>query len=281
MSAILVNAATADPPTKPSGRPMVDARATSRPMRLTRELISRIAGSTADPGPMPGRVYATDADHHAIRRELLAARPANGEVWVFAYGSLIWKPASAVVEERVAILRGWHRAFCLGWDRRYRGSNERPGLMLALDHGGSCKGVVQRLPADAVEANLDKLLRREVVTRPSPFPPRWVTVETASGPVRAITFTMDRKSGFYVSGLSCEEIAGVLATAVGHFGSMAEYLHNTVRHLEELGIGDRYLWRLQELVAERIEAASAGRWSRAAAPDPRTAVLRNAASYVG
>ena len=151
--------------------------------------------------------------------------------------------------------------------------------MLALDHGGSCEGIVQRLPPDAVEANLDKLLRREIVTRPSPFPPRWVDVETASGAVRAITFAMDRKSDFYVTGLSVEEIADVLAVAVGHFGSMAEYLHNTVRHLQELGIDDRYLWRLQELVAERIEAASEGRSSKPPR-HPRTRLPRMLPTWV-
>ena len=127
--------------------------------------------------------------------------------------------------------------------------------MLALDHGGTCRGVVQRLPSDAVGANLDRLLRREMVLKQSPFPPRWVSVQTDSGPLRAITFAMDRKSDGYVSGLSAEEIADVLAVAVGHWGSMAEYLHNTVKHLAALGIEDRYLWRMQELVAARIEAA--------------------------
>ncbi len=256
MSVDLANAATADSPAAPKTRQIVNARQASRRMRLTHELIARVARNVEDPGPLPGRVYAVDADYEAAARALLAERPAGGEVWVFAYGSLIWKPACAVVEERVAVLRGWHRAFCLGWDRRYRGSAEHPGLMLALDHGGSCRGVVQRLPPDAIEANLDKLVRREMVMRPSPFPPRWVNVETAIGPVRAITFAMDRKSDLYVTGLRIEEIADVLAVAAGYFGSMAEYLHNTVRHLDELGIVDPYLWRLQELVAERIEAAT-------------------------
>jgi len=276
MSSSLVNAARADAPVRPMGWPTVASRSTARQMRLTHQLVSRVAGPTPDPGPVPGRMYATDADYRAAQRELLAARPANGEVWVFAYGSLIWKPACAIVEERVAVLRGWHRSFCLGWDRRYRGSNERPGLMLALDRGGACEGIVQRLPPDAVEANLDKLLRREIVTRPSPFPPRWVDVETGSGALRAITFAMDRTSDFYVTGLSAEEIADVLAVAVGHFGSMAEYLHNTVRHLQELGIDDRYLWRLQELVAERIESASEGR-----SPKPSSAERLPQTAYVG
>ena len=74
MSASLVNAATADAPVRPTGRPTVASRATSRQMRLTHQLVSRIAGPTPDPGPVPGRVYATDADHHATQRELLAAQ---------------------------------------------------------------------------------------------------------------------------------------------------------------------------------------------------------------
>jgi glutathione-specific gamma-glutamylcyclotransferase len=232
------------------------SRPTSRRMRLTRELVVRAARHVDD----RGSVLAVDADYAALAQELLAARPANGEVWVFAYGSLIWKPASDIAKQEIALARGWHRAFCLGWDRCFRGTRERPGLMLALDRGGTCKGVVQRLPPDAVEANLEKLLRREVLTKPSPFPPRWISVETASGPLRAITFTMDRASDAYVGGLSAEEIAEVLAVAMGRWGSMAEYLYNTVRHLEALGIEDRFLWRLQELVAERIEAATAGRY---------------------
>ena len=95
---------------------------------------------------------------------------------MFAYGSLIWKPACEFVEIRTGLLRGWHRAFCLGWNTRWRGSVENPGLMLALDRGGVCKGVLYRLPPDAVEANLELLCRREMGFKPSPFPPRWVQV---------------------------------------------------------------------------------------------------------
>jgi cation transport protein ChaC len=271
MSANFIKVATAGPPAPPKNDRAIESRATSRRMRLTRELVSRIARHA---GPVPGRVDANDADHEATARALLAAGPASGDIWVFAYGSLIWKPACDIVEQRVAVARGWHRAFCLGWDHCFRGTKERPGLMLALDRGGTCKGVVQRLPQDAVDANLGKLLRREMLTRPSPFPPRWVGVETAAGPLRAITFAMDRSSDAYVPGLSAEEIADVLAVAVGHWGSMAEYLHNTVKHLEELGIHDRVLWRLQDLVAERIEATTRARLTSTAQPGLRPSAAR-------
>lgn len=257
---ISANSATASPIASATRR-AVDREATPRQMRLTPDLVARVARHVDDPGPIAGRAYAADADYEATTCALLGARPVSGEIWVFAYGSLIWKPACDIVEQRVAVARGWHRTFCLGWDRRFRGSTEWPGLMLALDRGGTCKGVVQRLPPDAVEASLGKLLRREMLMKASPFPPRWVTVQTAAGPLRAITFAMDRRSDAYIGGLSAEEIADVLAMAVGHWGSMAEYLHNTVRHLERLGIGDRLLWRLQEMVAGRIEAATMPRQS--------------------
>ena len=93
---------------------------------------------------------------------------------------------------------------------------------------------------------------------PSAFPWRWIDTVTVEGPARALTFAMNRKSGRYIAGLSDEQLADVLATACGFRGSMAEYLFATVSKLEELGIHDRNLWRLQELVAQRIDAAGTG-----------------------
>jgi len=230
-------------------------RSTDRQMRLTDRHVALMKRELPDPGPMPGYDKMTEDDYARVMAELTGGMPEGATMWIFAYGSLIWKPACEFVEMRTGILRAWHRAFCLGWNTRFRGSDETPGLMLALDHGGSCKGVLYRLPPDAISANLRKLLEREMSLKPSAFPPRWVTVESADGPVRAITFCIDRRSPRYITGLTEEQVADVLAKATGHRGSMAEYLHATVRHLEDLGIHDHHLWRLQELVAERIDAA--------------------------
>lgn len=228
----------------------------SRQMRLTERHVALMKRDIPEiSGPMPGYELMTDGDYRRVMAELLGGVTAGAAFWIFAYGSLIWKPACEVVELRTGILRGWHRAFCLGWNTRFRGSDDAPGLMLALDHGGSCKGALYRLPTEAVEANLRRLLEREMSLKPSAFPPRWVTVESEDGPIRALTFCIDRRSPRYVSGLSEEQIADVLARATGSRGSMAEYLHATVAHLERLGIHDHHLWRLQELVAERIDAA--------------------------
>ena len=227
-----------------------------RRMRLTEAHVAKVHRDLpeADAGPPHGLVEATEEDYRRFVGEILEAAPVAGDVWVFAYGSLLWNPACAFVEMRTGLLRGWHRSFCLGWNTRWRGSAENPGLMLALDRGGVCKGVLYRLPPDEVEPNVELLCRREMSHKPSSFPPRWVKVETEEGHTHALTFCIDRKSGRYVTGLDEDAVADVLARAVGSRGSMAEYLFHTVRHLEEMGIRDHHLWRLQERVAERIEA---------------------------
>jgi cation transport protein ChaC len=225
-------------------------------MRLTEAHVARMALLvTNEPEAAPHEmIRATDEDFRAFTDEILAGARDPGQVWVFAYGSLIWKPACEFVEIRTGVVRGWHRAFCLGWNTIFRGSERNPGLMLALDRGGSCKGAVYRLPPGREAEAVELLCRREMLFKPSPFPPRWVSVTTEEGPVRAFTFCIDRKCGRYVSGLNEDQIADVLSTAVGGRGSMVEYLFHTVQHLEQLGIHDPHLWRLQELVAQRLDA---------------------------
>jgi cation transport protein ChaC len=228
-------------------------------MRLTAAHVARVHRDLPDPGPQvfPGLRPATEADFAATVGEMLATRPP-GPFWLFGYGSLIWRPETAFVESRQAVVRGWHRRFCLGWDYRFRGSRDAPGLMMALDRGGQCRGMLYRLPEDSLTAELDRLVRREVSMVPSAFPWRWVEAISTEGPMKALTFAMNRRSGRYIAHLSEDELAEVLATAVGHRGTMAEYLFSTVQKLEELGIHDRNLWRLQALVADRIDAAHPG-----------------------
>jgi cation transport protein ChaC len=223
-------------------------------MRLTKDHVARLAREISDPGfqPFPGVRPALDDDFDRLAAQLAAGAPADA-FWVFAYGSLIWNPCFDAVERRVARAHGWRRIFCLGWDRRFRGNSDNPGLMLALDRGGQCRGVAFRLDPATLSDSLGRLVRREMSMVPSSFPPRWIKVETEDGPLTALTFAMNRKSGRYIGDLTEEQTADMLATACGFRGSMAEYLHATVAHLEEMGIHDRHLWRLQHLTAERIE----------------------------
>ena len=220
-------------------------------MALTPELVARVHRDVEDTGQEEGVSYHTDEDYEAWVRTILAQRDPSTPMWLFAYGSLIWKPEIQHSEERAGTARGWHRSFCLR-QTRWRGTKEQPGLMMALDRGGQCRGVLYRLPETDLEAQLGKLFRREFTLKPPNNIPRWITVETDEGPVRAITFVMNRKAKAYAGRLPPEEIADVLARACGHWGPGAEYLRSTVAQREERGIRDRQLWRLQALVAERI-----------------------------
>ena len=223
-----------------------------RQMALTPDLVARAARLVEDGGPSPGTVYMTDDDYDTAIRDVLAHAP-SGDIWLFGYGSLLWKPACEFTESRIATVRGWHRAYCFRV-ARFRGTRDKPGLMLALDRGGRCKGMVFRLPADQVQESLDALFRRELMIKPSVNLPRWMTAETDEGPIRALGLVVNRQSPFYSGKLSLDEAADILATAAGHWGSCAEYLRETVFRLEQLGIHDESLWRLQALVAERLEA---------------------------
>ncbi len=231
-----------------------------RPMRLTAALAARVQPYDGPPLDMgSGRPLASEDDHAAVYARLMSTRPADGQVWLFAYGSLIWKPNFAHDAECLAQVHGWHRAFCLGWMRAFRGSPDRPGLMMALDRGGSCRGVGFRLPAGQVEENLMPIIRRELVFKTPGMKACWLRGRTAEGPRDMIAFPVNRRADDYVTSLTEDRIVAALATSAGPAGSMADYLHSTVSHLEQRGIRDAYLWRMQELVADRIERAAEGR----------------------
>lgn len=227
-------------------------------MQLTERHVALVRRDIPDPGPqlIAGFRTATHEDYAENVAGMLAKRPP-GTFWLFGISSLIWRPETAFTERRLAVARGWHRRFCLGWDYRFRGTRDRPGLMMALDRGGQCTGAVYALPEDGLKSELDKLIRREMSMVPSAFPWRFIETKTDNGLVRALAFPMNRKSGRYIAGLSEEQLADVLATACGFRGPMAEYLFQTVSMLEQLGIHDRNLWSLQAKVAARIEAAHA------------------------
>ena len=224
----------------------------SAPPRLTPDLVERIARKVEDAGPAPGVVVHNEADYDASLDALLAAGAWHGQdIWLFAYGSLLWNPGFEVDEQMPAALHGWHRAFCIRLTR-FRGTPEQPGLMMSLVPGGSCRGALYRIAGDRAMKVLRILWRREMTVKPPTSPPRWVTARAGQTPVRAIVFAADRKGRNFVGGVTNEEIASVLSKAVGHWGSGAEYLMQTVDHLERLGIRDASLWNLQRLVARNL-----------------------------
>ena len=194
--------------------------------------------------------FMTDAERAAQVQAVLARAPRPDRIWVFGFGSLIWNPSFHFVERRTARVHGFHRRFCL-WARAGRGSPARPGLMLSLESGGSCAGVVYRLARRAVATELDVIWRREMFT--GAYRPVWTTAQTPKGAEPAIAFSVNREHERYAPALSDEAIARYLATGAGTIGRCCDYLFETTKHLRELGLRDR---RLEALEA-RVKALNA------------------------
>jgi cation transport protein ChaC len=189
----------------------------------------------------PDMAWRTEAEMAALLEGILAAHDPAADLYVFGYGSLIWNPAFHYVEKVAATLHGWHRRFCLKM-LMGRGSIELPGLMLALDHGGACKGVAFKIASAAVREELGILWQREMYG--GAYHARWVPLRTAAGPVRAVTFVINRAHPRYLPELSIEQTAALIATGSGDLGSCREYLENTLAHLKELGLRDAGLERI-------------------------------------
>ena len=218
-----------------------------RPLNLTRELVDRLPSRVEERGPI--LVDApSDSYYEDTAEMLLSSIPSVEDVWIFAAGSLIWNPRFDEVERRPATLKGWRRSFCIGPDKRVRGSPSAPGRMMSIDRGGACSGVAIRMSPDNPHNSLTNLLREE-----PPTPPLWLDAEDDGDRFKALTFTADPSFPLYSPEPPEEELADILASSVGFIGTMAEYLLNTVTLLGEAGIHDPYLWRLQEKVAARLE----------------------------
>jgi glutathione-specific gamma-glutamylcyclotransferase len=172
-------------------------------------------------------------------------RTSTEPVWVFAYGSLMWNPEMRFAERLPARVHGWHRGFCL-YSPEYRGTREKPGLVLGLDRGGSCRGIAYRLASATLAAEIDLLWTREMTGEVYDLTP--VKLTTARGPLGGYAFTVRRQSRDYAGRLAPQVAARIIATSRGDRGTGRDYLANTVRHLEELGIRDGALHHIERLV---------------------------------
>ena len=182
----------------------------------------------------------------SLHRTLRAGRHRAGQddIWVFAYGSLIWNPLFPVAEKRIARIYGFHRSFCL-WSRVGRGTRDNPGLVLGLDHGGACTGLGLRIAAAHAVEELSLLWRREMVT--GAYFPTWVRARTAAGAVNAIAFVIDHRSHAYAGRLPESAIAQNIREAAGMIGPCTEYLEKTAAGLAAHGIDDARLARMARL----------------------------------
>ena len=178
---------------------------------------------------------------------------ADDGFWVFGYGSLMWRPGFEALERRKARLTGYRRDFALR-SVRYRGTPEAPGLVLGLDWNpdAQCTGIAFRVCASRAGPTRAYLAERELVTRSYLELCLPVTLLCA-GPgqgdaVEATAFVLDRTHPQYAGRLMLEEQAAIIARAHGPAGPNAEYLHNTVAHLAEIGVEDPRLEALDRQV---------------------------------
>lgn len=198
----------------------------------------------------PTAALLSDAEHRRSVRAMLRDRPdSGGDVWLFAYGSLIWNPMVHFTAKRIATVPGYHRRFCL-WTHLYRGSPAAPGLVLGLVPGGICRGVIYRIAASEARAELELLWRREMVA--GAYRPTWLRTVTAGGRGWAIGFISDRRYEHYAGLLPEERVAEVVARAEGCLGSCAAYMFDTAAHLDALGIGDAALRRVRDRVKQLV-----------------------------
>ncbi len=168
------------------------------------------------------------------------------DIWIFGYGSLMWRPEFRFMDRSLATVDGYHRSFCIK-STHHRGSPDRPGLVLGLDQGGMCTGMAYRVdPAEASET-IAYLRQRELiygVYRETAVSVRLTEAGRVRRDVRAITYTVERRHPNYAGRLPLAEQALRIRGARGISGDNLDYLINTVRLLQRLGIRERDLERL-------------------------------------
>ena len=184
--------------------------------------------------------------------EFLQLAP-RGDLWIFGYGSLMWSPGFRYGEKSAGRVHGYHRSFCI-YSTRYRGTPERPGLVMGLCRGGSCWGVAFRVPARSVPRVLAMLHHREMRNRV--YHPRFVRVRVRGGRrVRALAFVADPLHRQFAGDLSLRRTARLICEGRGERGRNMDYLSYTLAHMHELGVSDPHLDRIMLLALGMARSA--------------------------
>jgi glutathione-specific gamma-glutamylcyclotransferase len=178
----------------------------------------------------------TDEKRAAIRAESL--RGHVGDLWIFAYGSLMWDPALRFAEVRRARADGHSRRFILLDEKGARGTKEAPGLMAALDTGDGCEGLAFRIPAADVDVETEILFRREAIG--PGYTPGFIPVRIAEEEASALTFVADHDCPDIRGDMTRTEQIRCIARGCGFLGTSREYLGNIVSHFAHLGIADNH-----------------------------------------
>ncbi len=164
--------------------------------------------------------------------------------WIFGYGSLMWEPGFPYMEARAALLEGYHRALCL-YSHRYRGTEEKPGLVLGLDHGGCCHGRAFLIDDKNLDQVMAYLNDREMIT--NAYAPTYLYVELEDGrTARAYNFIVRNNHPQYTGPISHQEAARLVLQGHGERGSALDYLKNTLDHLAETGIVEEDLEKIYQ-----------------------------------
>lgn len=175
----------------------------------------------------------------------------DGNFWVFAYGSLMWRPDFEFVGRHPATLHGWHRSMCI-LSTIYRGCPEKPGLVLGLDRGGSCRGLAYQIADAKAEQVRQYLFDREMVTHA--YHPRFAPARLADGRIVPVyIFTVRKDHEQYSGPLSQAEVLKLVRQGQGKSGSSRDYLANTVESMSALGIKNSSLHRLLTLVDDKTK----------------------------
>ncbi len=172
------------------------------------------------------------------RIKTLQEHDPEKDLWVFGYGSLMWNPAIDIAESKRARITGWRRSFCL--DMLFaRGSPKKPGLMLALDKGGGCEGVVHCIKAKKIGSETPILWRREMT--PRTYRPVWLEAEVEGDTVQTLAFAVDQDTHLYAGNLEPAVQARRIAKAEGDLGRNRDYLYQCAKELRRRDIRDSYI----------------------------------------
>ena len=172
----------------------------------------------------------------------------RGDLWVFAYGSLMWSPDFTFAERKAGRVHGYHRSLCI-LSNRYRGTPDKPGLVMGLCPGGSCRGMAFRVQASQAKEVLNTLWKREMLNKV--YTPKFVPVSLVGGQrgaqrVHALAFIADTKHRQFVDELDVDGRARLVAQGIGQRGRCVDYIRNTLDHMRELGVHDPHLTRILE-----------------------------------
>ncbi|MFM9973927.1 MAG: gamma-glutamylcyclotransferase [Beijerinckiaceae bacterium] len=188
-------------------------------------------------------------DHVEIKAKRLPAHADSGDLWVFGYGSLMWNPGFPFAEHQPAVAHGVHRRLCV-YSHRYRGTPEKPGLVVGLLTGGCCHGLCFRVRTEDCSATLEYLTEREQISKV--YHEMFRPVRLRDGRVvRALCYVVDQRHKQFAGRLSLEQQFHLVKDSHGEIGPNRDYVRNTAQSLRDIGVEDRTLRWLAERLSSK------------------------------